>query len=101
MQSVLIVLAPAFFAATVYMILGRVLAFLNSPRLSFIPHRRLTTIFVLGDVVSFLVQGSGAGLMSASSASSRSTASLIIVGGLVVQLLYSVNRTDIEEVSVG
>lgn len=87
MQSVLIVLAPAFFAATVYMILGRVIAVVNAPHLSIIPHRRLTTIFVLGDVLSFLVQGSGAGFM-ASSTEGQKTGSMIIVGGLVVQLLF-------------
>ena len=88
MQSVLIVLAPAFFAATVYMTLGRVIAFVNSPHLSIIPHRRLTTIFVLGDVLSFLVQGAGAGFMATGSADSHNTGSLIIVGGLVIQLLF-------------
>jgi len=87
LQSTLIVLAPAFFAASVYMILGRVIVFINSPQLSIIPHRRLTTIFVLGDVFSFIVQGSGAGLMSAGSSNSRNTGSLIIVGGLVIQLI--------------
>jgi RTA1 like protein len=88
MQSVLIVLAPAFFSATVYMILGRVIAFINAPQLSIVPHRWLTTIFVLGDVLSFLVQGSGAGFMAGSSSSSRNTGSLIIVGGLVIQLIF-------------
>jgi len=86
MQSCLIVLAPAFFAATVYMILGRVIAHVNSPQLSFIPHRRLTTIFVLGDVFSFMIQGSGSGLMVMSS--TRNWGSYIIVGGLVIQLIF-------------
>jgi RTA1 like protein len=88
LQSVLIVLAPAFFAATVYMTLGRVITFLNNPHLSILPHRRLTTIFVLGDVLSFFVQGSGAGFMAKSSDNAHNTGSLIIVGGLVVQLLF-------------
>ena len=85
-QSVLIVLAPAFFAATVYMILGRVIAFVNAPQLSIVPHRRLTTIFVLGDVLSFLIQCSGAGLLA--SAGNRNMGSLIIVGGLIIQLIF-------------
>jgi hypothetical protein len=85
-QSALIVLAPAFFAATVYMILGRVMAFVNAPQLSIVPHRRLTTIFVLGDVMSFLIQCSGAGLLA--SAGNRDTGSLIIVGGLIIQLIF-------------
>jgi hypothetical protein len=86
MQSSLIVLAPAFFAASVYMILGRVIAYINSPQLSFIPHRRLTTIFVLGDVFSFMVQGSGSGLMVMSS--TQKWGSYIIVAGLVIQLIF-------------
>jgi hypothetical protein len=85
-QSLLIVLAPAFFAATVYMILGRVIAFVNAPQLSIVPHRRLTTIFVLGDVLSFLVQCCGAGLLSTSG--NLNLGSLVIVGGLVIQLIF-------------
>lgn len=87
-QSSFIVLAPAFFAATVYMILGRVIAYVNSPHLSFIPHRRLTTIFVLGDLLSFVIQGSGAGLLAMPSLISSNTASLIVVGGLIIQLIF-------------
>jgi len=86
-QSSFIVLAPALFAASVYMILGRVMAYINSPHLSIIPHRRLTTIFVCGDILSFVIQGSGAGLMAMQSFS-LNVASLIIVGGLVVQLIF-------------
>ena len=87
-QSTLIVLAPAFFAATVYMLLGRVIRYLRSPHLSFVPIRWLTAIFVTGDVISFMVQGGGAGFMSAGNASSQHTGSLIIVGGLIVQLIF-------------
>lgn len=59
MQSALILIAPAFLAASIYMTLGRIIAMLNAERCSLIPLRFLTKIFVAGDVLSFLMQASG------------------------------------------
>lgn len=87
-QSVLLLVAPALFAATIYMILGRVIAMLNSAHQSLIPLRFLTKIFVFGDVLSFLMQGTGAGIMSAGSTDNISTGENIIIGGLFVQIAF-------------
>jgi hypothetical protein len=57
MQSLLILIAPALFAASVYMILGRIIRLVDGTAYSFIPIRWLTKIFVTADVVSFLMQG--------------------------------------------
>lgn len=59
MQSTFIVVAPALFAASIYMILGRLIRHLGGEEYSVIPLRWLTKIFVAGDVLSFLMQGSG------------------------------------------
>lgn len=59
MQSALILIAPAFLAASVYMTLGRIIAMLQAERYSVIKLRWLTKIFVAGDVLSFLMQASG------------------------------------------
>ncbi|KAE8152070.1 RTA1 like protein-domain-containing protein [Aspergillus avenaceus] len=86
MQSALILIAPAFLAASVYMTLGRIIMMLQAERYSVIPLRFLTKIFVAGDVLSFLMQASGAGLMVSSD--DPSTGEHIIIGGLFVQIAF-------------
>lgn len=85
-QSVLLLIAPALFAATIYMILGRLISMLNAAHQSVIPLKWLTKIFVTGDVLSFLMQGSGAGIMSSGLDSGVDTGEKIIYGGLFVQI---------------
>lgn len=58
-QSLLLLVAPALFAASIYMTLGRIILMVDGERYSLIRQRWLTKIFVLGDVISFLVQGGG------------------------------------------
>ncbi|KFA72166.1 hypothetical protein S40288_07083 [Stachybotrys chartarum IBT 40288] len=84
-QSTFILVAPALFAASVYMVLGRTVQNIRAESLSIVPVTWLTTIFVCGDVLSFVVQASGAGVMVA--ADSISTGENIIIGGLFVQLI--------------
>ncbi|KAJ4155165.1 hypothetical protein LMH87_000422 [Akanthomyces muscarius] len=85
-QSVFILVAPALFAASIYMVLSRVARSVHGERHLVIPPRWLTRVFVLGDVFSFLVQSSGGGLM-ASSSFSRTTAQNIILAGLIIQIV--------------
>ncbi|BAE64455.1 RTA1 like protein-domain-containing protein [Aspergillus flavus] len=86
MQSALILIAPAFLAASIYMTLGRIITMLQAEQYSIIPLRWLTKIFVAGDVLSFLMQASGAGLMV--SADDPSTGEHVIIGGLFVQIIF-------------
>ena len=58
-QSILLLVAPALFAATIYMELGRVVRMVKGEPYVLIPVRWLTKIFVAGDVLSFLVQSGG------------------------------------------
>ncbi|KAM0308759.1 hypothetical protein ACHAO8_009678 [Botrytis cinerea] len=89
MQSLLILIAPAFFAASIYMVLGRIIVLTDGEKHSFIRARWLTKIFVAGDVLSFLMQSSGGGLLAtAKTASSQSMGENIITGGLVVQVVF-------------
>lgn len=62
MQSLLILLAPAFFAASIYMILGRLIVLVDGEAHSPIRVKWLTKIFVGGDVLSFLAQSAGTSL---------------------------------------
>lgn len=59
MQSALILIAPAFFAASIYMELGRLIQMLRAENNSVVPVRWLTRTFVAGDVLSFLMQAAG------------------------------------------
>lgn len=58
-QSLLLLLGPSFFAASIYMILGRLIRLTDGERRSMIRSKWLTKIFVCGDVLSFFVQSGG------------------------------------------
>ena len=59
MQSLLLLLGPSFFAASIYMVLGRLIRLTGGERNSMIRPSWLTKIFVVGDVLSFFVQSGG------------------------------------------
>jgi hypothetical protein len=59
MQSLLLLLAPALFAASIYMVLGRIIRLTDGESHSLIKARWLTKVFVAGDVLSFLTQSTG------------------------------------------
>ncbi|KAJ5110903.1 hypothetical protein N7532_001438 [Penicillium argentinense] len=87
MQSALILIAPAFLAASIYMTLGRIIFMVDAEQCSMIKLKWLTKIFVAGDVLSFLMQASGAGLM-VKNTSNPSQGENIIIGGLFVQIIF-------------
>lgn len=58
-QSTLLLIAPALFAASIYMELGRVILLVRGQRFALIRVNWMTKIFVAGDVLSFLMQASG------------------------------------------
>jgi hypothetical protein len=63
-QSLCIILPPSLYAATIYMIFGRLVVFVDSPEASLIRPTRVTKIFVCGDVLAFLMQAGGGGQMA-------------------------------------
>ncbi|PWY72618.1 RTA1-domain-containing protein [Aspergillus eucalypticola CBS 122712] len=87
MQSALILIAPAFLAASIYMTLGRIIRMVQAEHYSVFKLKWVTKIFVAGDVLSFLMQASGAGLM-VSGSSDPTTGEHIIIGGLFVQIIF-------------
>ncbi|EMR69789.1 putative rta1 domain protein [Eutypa lata UCREL1] len=86
-QNILILVAPTFMAASIYMILGRIIVLTDGERYSLIKRRWLTKIFVSGDAVSLLLQASGGGLMSIGE-SLLDIGENTITGGLFVQLAF-------------
>ncbi|KAF2194575.1 RTA1 like protein [Zopfia rhizophila CBS 207.26] len=87
-QSILILLAPILFAASICMILGRLILRTNSGSLSIIRPQWVTRIFVAGDVLCFLMQSTGGGLLAkAKKQDDVDMGEHIILGGLVLQIL--------------
>lgn len=84
-QNTLTLVVPVLFAASIYMTLGRIIRGARGEEYSIIRVDLLTKTFVWGDVVSFLVQGGGAGMMTTGS-SMALTSQRIVVGGLIIQI---------------
>ncbi|KAF4179334.1 hypothetical protein CNMCM8694_008128 [Aspergillus lentulus] len=88
-QSLLLLLAPALFAASVYMILGRIIRLLNAGSLSLVRPNWLTKVFVTGDIISFLMQCGGGGLLAGAKTQDKvNMGQHMIIGGLFVQILF-------------
>lgn len=58
-STIMILLAPPLYAASIYMTLGRLIVHLDAEKLSMVPVKWLTIIFVSGDVIAFLMQAAG------------------------------------------
>jgi hypothetical protein len=87
-QSLLLLVAPALFAASIYIILGRIILMTDGELHSTIRLRWLTKVFVTGDVISFLLQGGGGGIQSSGTESAMKTGEKLIIAGLFVQLAF-------------
>ncbi|WQF90204.1 Putative RTA-like protein [Colletotrichum destructivum] len=87
-QALLILVAPALFAATIYMELGRIVTLIDGEDLTLIRKAWMTKLFVCGDILSFMVQSSGGGLQATGGASMMTTGANITVAGLFIQLLF-------------
>ncbi|CCT75861.1 related to Rtm1p [Fusarium fujikuroi] len=86
-QAILILVAPALFAASIYMILGRIIISLRAQHLSLIPVRWLTKVFVCGDIVSFSLQAAGGGIQASGTIEAYDRGEKIILAGLFVQIV--------------
>ncbi|KAL2861837.1 putative RTM1-like protein [Aspergillus pseudodeflectus] len=71
LQTLLLLIAPTLFAATIYMELGRIVLLTDGEAYCFIRRTWLTKIFLVGDIISALTTGEN-----------------IIIGGLVMQLIF-------------
>ncbi|GFN20335.1 RTA1 domain-containing protein [Aspergillus tubingensis] len=84
LQSVLILLGPVLFAASVYMVLARLIRSVGAEKYSLVRISWVTKTFVAGDIVSFLVQGQGSGLMASDGL--ENIAKAIVICGLMIQV---------------
>lgn len=84
----LLLVSPAFLAASIYMMLGRIVLMLDASNLLFIRRSWLTQTFVTGDVICFLCQAGGAGLLSSGDLGEINIGDDIIVVGLFIQVVF-------------
>jgi hypothetical protein len=85
-QSLCIILPPSLYAATIYMIYGRLVRFINAEEASLIRSNWVTKIFVCGDVVAFFMQAGGGGMMVQVDLADMGQKIMLI--GLFVQLSF-------------
>ncbi|KAH7002162.1 RTA1 like protein-domain-containing protein [Ilyonectria destructans] len=85
-QAILILVAPALYAASIYMILGRLIRALGAEHLSLIPVAWVTRVFVTGDIFSFTLQAGGGGIQSAGTLDFYNIGEKLIIAGLWVQI---------------
>ncbi|KAK4946711.1 hypothetical protein LTR10_014213 [Elasticomyces elasticus] len=84
-QSMFILLAPVLYAASIYMVLGRLIRSVHGERFSVVQSKWMTKLFVLGDFLALNVQGNGAGLTTKQK--TQKAGQGIVVAGLFVQLM--------------
>lgn len=88
MQTLCLLLAPILFAASIYMILGRIIRVTEGEKYSFIRVQWLTKIFVGSDIFCFMLQGAGGGLLSvAKTQAAIDRGNNVILGGLILQIV--------------
>ncbi|RMY44357.1 hypothetical protein D0865_10606 [Hortaea werneckii] len=86
-QNMFLLVAPALFAATIYMVLGRIIRLLHAEHHSVIKVTRLMKYFVVGDICCFWAQGQGGGLQAVGKPLFTTIGRWVVVGGLVLQVL--------------
>ncbi|KAK0210390.1 RTA1 like protein-domain-containing protein [Desarmillaria ectypa] len=89
MQTLLLLVAPALYAAAIYVVLGRLIRTLHAEQYSLIRLNWLTKFLVLGDVISFLLQSGGGGIMANSKDQNKmKIGQYIIIVGLILQIVW-------------
>lgn len=88
LQSITLLVAPAFMAASIYMNFGEVIKMYKGEKYCLIPLKWLTKIFVFGDVTSILIQAAGGGIQSTGSFSLFNIGKNMIIGGLFIQIFF-------------
>ncbi|CAF1102122.1 unnamed protein product [Adineta steineri] len=85
-QYAFLVLAPIFLAASVYITLGRIIRFVGHP--SLISAKKIAIIFVVCDIISFIVQAIGAAvLLNRSNTTNLTIGKDILLAGLIIQIV--------------
>ncbi|CAL1712149.1 unnamed protein product [Somion occarium] len=85
-EYLFIILSPCGFIAADYVLLGRLSRWLNCDSHLLITPRRITLVFVLSDVVTFLVQAAGGAISISNNVDTAKFGSHLALAGLALQL---------------
>ncbi|KAF9768034.1 hypothetical protein IL306_014702 [Fusarium sp. DS 682] len=85
MQAIFLLLPPVFFAATLYMMYSRLVRAVCGESCSLISVRWTTRLFVIGDVLTFNIQGNGGGLLA--NDDHADIGKDIVIAGLIAQII--------------
>ncbi|KAJ5209663.1 RTA-like protein [Penicillium cf. viridicatum] len=87
LQEMLILSAPPLIAATVYMVLGRIVRCFGAEHLVSMTPKKITVIFVLNDVLTFCTQLGGAGVQVTGDANIMAIGKKVVLSGLIFSLV--------------
>ncbi|KAL4867065.1 RTA1 like protein-domain-containing protein [Aspergillus spectabilis] len=79
MQSLLLLLAPPLLAASIYMILSRIIVLVECEKMVFLHPRRLMKDFTTGNMLSFLIRSAGGAILSQSKTAMPSWGTILFV----------------------
>ncbi|KAF4332611.1 hypothetical protein FBEOM_13588 [Fusarium beomiforme] len=85
MQALFLLLPPVFFAATLYMVYSRLVRAVGGEGCSLISIHWTTRLFVLGDFLTFNIQGNGGGLLA--NKDLVHIGNIIVITGLIAQVI--------------
>lgn len=86
-SQVVIVMSPAFFAANLYMLVGRAIVYVG-PGYAILRPSLITPIFVGLDILAIATQGGGSGIIFGGSDVDRmKMGRMVLIGGLFIQLI--------------
>ncbi|KAK6856621.1 hypothetical protein PG995_006808 [Apiospora arundinis] len=89
-QSVFILLSPALFSASIYVVLGRIVKLTDGDAHVVIKNRYITKTFVTGDLICLFLQCAAGGLMGGSRANPAlyKIGNGVIIASLILQLIW-------------
>ncbi|KAH7384359.1 RTA1 like protein-domain-containing protein [Phaeosphaeria sp. MPI-PUGE-AT-0046c] len=85
-QGTFLLVGPLFFAATIYMMLGRTIRLAGGEDVSLIKPKWYTRIFVGADVSTLIIQGLGSGIMGTMQLKLALAGEKIVIAGLALQV---------------
>ncbi|WWC71782.1 uncharacterized protein I206_105741 [Kwoniella pini CBS 10737] len=94
-QIVCLVVAPTFFSAANYILLGKMMAS-TGPKFSSLHSQSFSAIFVTADIVCLVVQGAGGGIAgTADDDAGSDMGAYIMTGGVILQLVVTILFTGL------
>lgn len=91
-ETIFILIAPIFYAASIYSLLGKLIIYVGAESMIPIKPSKITCIFLSSDILALIMQVTGGGMQSSASnqgdASTLKTGGDIVVIGLAIQLTF-------------